>query len=190
MQWKSSRLQWICIKRGEIRWGGCLPDASAVSNTFCHVQFFPGVNWTQSGTLPWAADLINLLTPILTLPLRSDVRNHVSLWTLLMRHHHYTTMKMTGSSPGQDQPGMKVIDVHDAGNVHADFLITFHQDWLITIFLQTWSPGSRTWFQKIYWCWQSSGYSWGEQEETSEKSKWQQRLEEAARRRGINPPKR
>ena len=30
------------------------------------------------------------------------------------------TMKMTGSTPGSDQPGMKTDDVYDACNVHAD----------------------------------------------------------------------
>ena len=35
--------------------------------------------------------------------------NHVSLFTLLMTASTLLTMKMTGSSPGSDQPGMKMM---------------------------------------------------------------------------------
>ena len=50
--------------------------------------------------------MIQFLTLPFTIPMYG---NHVSLFTLLMTASTLLTMKMTGSSPGSDQPGMKLM---------------------------------------------------------------------------------
>jgi len=89
--------------------GGCLPMLLQDANSFCHVQVFPVSIELRQEHFLWATDLstmIQIFTLPFTIPMYGD---HVSLFTLLMTASTLLTMKMTGSSPGTDQPGMKLM---------------------------------------------------------------------------------
>jgi YidC/Oxa1 family membrane protein insertase len=116
--------------------------------------------------------------------------DHISLFTLLMTASTILTMKMTGSSPGSDQPGMK--------------MMMYMMPVMFMVMLNNWSSGLTyyyflanilTYLQNIV----SKRFIDADKvlatlEENKKKpvkkSKWQQRLEQAAKQRGIQPPKR
>jgi YidC/Oxa1 family membrane protein insertase len=99
-------------------------------------------------------------------------------------------MKMTGSQPGQDQPGMK--------------MMTYMMPVMFMLIMNNFSSGLTyyyflanmiTWIQNIV----SKRFIDSDKvlatleankKKPVPKSKWQQRLEEASKQRGINPPKR
>ena len=100
------------------------------------------------------------------------------------------TMKMTGSSPGSDQPGMKlmtymmpvmfmlILNNFSAGLTYYYFLanmLTYIQNVISKRFIDA-NAVLATLEQN--------------KKKPVPKSKWQQRLEAAAKQRGINPPKR
>jgi YidC/Oxa1 family membrane protein insertase len=99
-------------------------------------------------------------------------------------------MKMTGSSPGQDQPGMKmmmymmpvmfmlILNSFPSGLTYYYFLanmITYVQNIVSKRFINA---------EKVLATLEEN------KKKPVKKSKWQQRLETAAKQRGINPPKR
>jgi YidC/Oxa1 family membrane protein insertase len=97
---------------------------------------------------------------------------------------------MTGSSPGQDQPGMK--------------LMMYMMPVMFMLILNNFSAGLTyyyflanmiTWLQNIVskrFINQEKVLATLEENKKKpvQKSKWQKRLEDAAKQRGINPPKR
>jgi len=115
--------------------------------------------------------------------------DHVSLFTLLMTASTLLTMKMNGSSPGSDQPGMKVmmymmpimfmliLNNFSSGLTYYYFLaniLTYLQNLLSKRLINAEAVLATLEENK---------------KKPLKKSRWQQRLEEAARQRGINPPK-
>lgn len=153
-------------------------------------RFFPVSIELRQEAFLWATDLStydSILTLPFTIPMYGD---HVSLFTLLMTASTLITMKMTGSSPGQDQPGMKImmymmpvmfmliLNNFSSGLTYYYFLaniLTFLQNRLSKRFVDS---------DKVLATLEAN------RKKPLKKSKWQQRLEEASRQRGITPPRR
>ncbi|MEI6049510.1 MAG: membrane protein insertase YidC [Bacteroidota bacterium] len=169
--------------------GGCLPMLLQMPILFAMFRFFPVSIELRQEHFLWAADL-STYDSILTLPFTIPMYgNHVSLFTLLMTASTLLTMKMTGSSPGADQPGMKmmmymmpvmfmlILNNFSSGLTYYYFLanmITYGQNIISKRFIDANAVLAKLEENK---------------KKPIKKSKWQQRLESAAKQRGINPPK-
>jgi YidC/Oxa1 family membrane protein insertase len=169
--------------------GGCLPLLLQMPILFAMFRFFPTSIELRQEPFLWASDLSSY-DSILTLPFTIPMYgNHVSLWTLLMTASTILTMKMTGSQPGSDQPGMKammymmpimfmlILNNFSSGLTYYYFLaniLTYIQNMVSKRFIDA---------QAVLATLEEN------RKKPMKKSKWQQRLEEAARARGINPPK-
>jgi YidC/Oxa1 family membrane protein insertase len=169
--------------------GGCLPLLLQMPILFAMFKFFPTSIELRQEHFLWATDL-STYDSILTLPFNIPIYgSHVSLFTLLMTASTILTMKMTGSSPGSDQPGMKammymmpvmfmlMLNNFSAGLTYYYFLaniLTYIQNIVSKRFINADAVLATLEENK---------------KKPLKKSKWQQRLEEAAKRRGINPPK-
>ncbi len=170
--------------------GGCLPMLLQMPILFAMFRFFPVSIELRQEHFLWATDL-STYDSILTLPFKIPMYgDHVSLFTLLMTASTLLTMKMTGSSPGQDQPGMKMmmymmpvmfmlmLNNFSSGLTYYYFLanvLTYLQNIISKRFIDEKKVLARLEENK---------------KKPLQKSKWQQRLEEAAKQRGIQPPKR
>ncbi|MDR2887038.1 MAG: membrane protein insertase YidC [Bacteroidales bacterium] len=170
--------------------GGCLPMLLQMPILFAMFRFFPVSIELRQEAFLWATDLStydSVFTLPFTIPMYGD---HVSLFTLLMTASTILTMKMTGSSPGSDQPGMKftmymmpvmfmlVLNKFPSGLTYYYFLaniLTYVQNIVSKRFINASAVLATLEENK---------------KKPVQKSKWQQRLEAAARQRGINPPKR
>ena len=157
---------------------------------FAMFRFFPVSIELRQEHFLWATDLStydSILTLPFTIPMYGD---HVSLFTLLMTASSLLTMKMSGSSAGQDQPGMKmmmymmpvmfmlILNQFSSGLTYYYFLanmLTWVQNLISKRFIDA---------DKVLAVLEEN------KKKPLKKSKWQQRLEEAAKQRGINPPKR
>ncbi len=169
--------------------GGCLPMLLQMPILFAMFRFFPVSIELRQEHFLWATDLStydSIMKLPFTIPMYGD---HVSLFTLLMTASTLLTMKMTGSSPGSDQPGMKlmmymmpimfmlILNQYSAGLTYYYFLanmITFGQNLISKRFVNAEAVLAKLEENK---------------KKPLKKSKWQQRLEAAAKQRGINPPK-
>lgn len=170
--------------------GGCLPLLLQMPILFAMFRFFPTSIELRQEHFLWATDL-STYDSILKLPFMIPMYgDHVSLFTLLMTASTLLTMKMTGSSPGSDQPGMKVM-MYMMPVMFMLILNNFSSGLTYYYFL----ANILTYIQNIV----SKRFINAEavlatleenKKKPVKKSKWQQRLEEAARQRGINPPKR
>jgi YidC/Oxa1 family membrane protein insertase len=170
--------------------GGCLPMLLQMPILFAMFRFFPVSIELRQEHFLWATDL-STYDSILTLPFKIPMYgDHVSLFTLLMTASTLLTMKMTGSSAGQDQPGMKMmmymmpvmfmlmLNNFSSGLTYYYFLaniLTYLQNIISKRFIDADKVLAKLEENK---------------KKPLKKSKWQQRLEEAAKQRGIQPPKR
>ena len=169
--------------------GGCIPMLLQMPILFAMFRFFPVSIELRQEPFLWAADL-STYDSILTLPFMIPMYgNHVSLFTLLMTASTLLTMKMSGTTPGSDQPGMKVM--------------MYMMPVMFMVILNNFSSGL------TYYYFLTNMITWGQniiskrfidekkilatleenRKKPVKKSKWQQRLEDAAKQRGINPPK-
>ncbi|HLN19599.1 MAG TPA: membrane protein insertase YidC [Bacteroidales bacterium] len=169
--------------------GGCLPILLQMPILFAMFRFFPVSIELRQEHFLWATDL-STYDSILNLPFTIPFYgNHVSLFTLLMTASTILTMKMTGSNPGSDQPGMKfmmylmpvmfmfILNNFSAGLTYYYFLanmLTYIQNVVSKRFINAEAVLATLEENK---------------KKPMKKSKWQMRLEEAAKQRGINPPK-
>ncbi len=169
--------------------GGCLPMLLQMPILFAMFRFFPVSIELRQEHFLWATDL-STYDSILTLPFTIPMYgSHVSLFTLLMTASTLLTMKMQGSTPGSDQPGMKlmmymmpvmfmlILNNFSSGLTYYYFLanmITFGQNILSKQFINADAVLATLEENK---------------KKPVKKSKWQARLETAAKQRGINPPK-
>jgi YidC/Oxa1 family membrane protein insertase len=169
--------------------GGCLPMLLQMPILFAMFRFFPVSIELRQEHFLWATDL-STYDSILKLPFMIPMYgNHVSLFTLLMTASTLLTMKMTGSSPGSDQPGMKmmmymmpvmfmlILNNFSAGLTYYYFLanmLTWAQNLISKRFIDSDAVLATLEQNK---------------KKPLQKSKWQQRLEAAAKQRGINPVK-
>jgi YidC/Oxa1 family membrane protein insertase len=170
--------------------GGCLPMLLQMPILFAMFRFFPVSIELRQEHFLWATDL-STYDSILTLPFNIPMYgSHVSLFTLLMTASTLLTMKMSGSTPGQDQPGMKLmmymmpvmfmvfLNNFSSGLTYYYFLaniLTYLQNLVSKRFIDE---------KKVLATLEEN------RKKPLKKSKWQQRLEEAAKQRGIQPPKR
>jgi len=157
---------------------------------FAMFRFFPVSIELRQEQFLWATDL-STYDSILTLPFKIPIYgSHVSLFTLLMTASTLLTMKMSGSSAGQDQPGMKlmmymmpvmfmlILNNFSSGLTYYYFLaniLTYLQNIISKRFIDE---------KKVLATLEEN------RKKPIKKSRWQQRLEEAAKKRGIQPPKR
>ncbi len=169
---------------------GCLPMLLQMPILFAMFRFFPTSIELRQQSFLWAHDLStydSILQLPFTIPMYGD---HVSLFTLLMTVSTIITMKINSPSGDSSQmPGMKgmmyimpvtfmlFLNNFAAALTYYYFLanlITFAQNMIAKAFIDE---------EKIL----------REVEQRrkmpAKKSKWQQRLEEAAKARGYNPPK-
>jgi YidC/Oxa1 family membrane protein insertase len=169
--------------------GGCLPMLLQMPILFAMFRFFPVSIELRQAHFLWATDL-STYDSILHLPFMIPMYgDHVSLFTLLMTASTLLTMKMTGSSSGSDQPGMKmmmymmpimfmlILNNFSAGLTYYYFLanmLTYAQNMISKRFINADAVLATLEENK---------------KKPLKKSKWQQRLETAAKQRGINPPK-
>jgi YidC/Oxa1 family membrane protein insertase len=169
--------------------GGCLPMLLQMPILFAMFRFFPVSIELRQEAFLWATDL-STYDSILTLPFKIPIYGaHVSLFTLLMTASTLLTMKMTSQSPGQDQPGMKMmmymmpvmfmfmLNNFSAGLTYYYFLaniLTYLQNIISKRFIDE---------NKVLATLEEN------RKKPLKKSKWQQRLEEAAKQRGIQPPR-
>jgi YidC/Oxa1 family membrane protein insertase len=169
--------------------GGCLPMLLQMPILFAMFRFFPVSIELRQEHFLWATDL-STYDSILNLPFTIPMYgSHVSLFTLLMTASTLLTMKMQGSSPGSDQPGMKmmmymmpvmfmlILNNFSSGLTYYYFLanvITYLQNVVSKKFINADAVLATLEENK---------------KKPLKKSKWQQRLEAAAKQRGINPPK-
>jgi YidC/Oxa1 family membrane protein insertase len=170
--------------------GGCLPTLLQMPILFAMFRFFPVSIELRQESFLWATDL-STYDSILNLPFMIPwYGDHVSLFTILMTVSTILTMKMSGTTPGADQPGMKmmmymmpvmfmfILNSFSAGLTYYYFLanvITYLQNIISKRFINADAVLATLEENK---------------KKPLKKSKWQQRLEEAARQRGINPSKR
>ncbi|MBN2633372.1 MAG: membrane protein insertase YidC [Bacteroidales bacterium] len=167
--------------------GGCLPMLLQFPILFAMFRFFPVSIELRQEAFLWASDL-STYDSILNLPFTIPMYgNHVSLFTILMTVSSLLTMKMTGTSPGSDQPGMKIM-MYMMPVMFMVILNKFSAGLTYYYFL----ANMLTWIQNIV---MKRFINADEVLATLEankkkpvpKSKWQQRLESAAKQRGINP---
>lgn len=188
---KKQQAQMDLYKRAGVNpMGGCLPMLLQMPILFAMFRFFPVSIELRQEHFLWATDL-STYDSIFTLPFTIPLYgNHVSLFTLLMTASTLLTMKMTGSSPGSDQPGMKlmmymmpvmfmlILNNFSSGLTYYYFLanmLTYAQNIISKRFIDTEAVLATLEENK---------------KKPVKKSKWQQRLEDAAKQRGINPSKR
>ncbi|MCE5347992.1 MAG: membrane protein insertase YidC [Bacteroidales bacterium] len=168
--------------------GGCLPMLLQMPILFAMFRFFPVSIELRQESFLWATDL-STYDSILTLPFNIPMYgDHVSLFTILMTLATILTMKMSGST-GTDQPGMK--------------LMMYMMPVMFMFMLNNFSSGL------TYYYFLANILSYGQnvvmkrfinadavlatleenKKKPVKKSKWQQRLEAAAKQQGMNMPK-
>lgn len=169
--------------------GGCLPILLQFPILFAMFRFFPVSIELRQEPFLWTTDL-STYDSILNLPFKIPwYGSHVSLWTLLMTVSSILTTKMSGTTTGQDQPGMKIM-MYMMPVMFMFMFNNFSSGLTYYYFL----ANMITWIQNIV----SKKFINAEKvlatlEENKKKplpkSKWQQRLEQAAKQRGYTLPK-
>lgn len=165
--------------------GGCLPMLLQLPILFAMYKFFPVSIELRQEHFLWATDL-STYDSILNLPFMIPFYgDHVSLFTLLMTVSTLLTMKMTTSSPGSEQPGMKFmmylspvmfmlfLNRVSAGLTYYYFLaniMTYGQNIISKRFINT-NAVLLTLEQN--------------KKKPIKKSKWQEKLESVSKQRGI-----
>ncbi len=178
-------------KAGVSPLGGCLPMVLQMPILFAMFRFFPGSIELRQQSFLWAKDLStydSILKLPWDLPMYGD---HISLFTLLMTVSTILTMKINSpSQAGSSQmPGMKgmmymmpvmfmlILNNYSAGLTYYYFLanlITFGQNMLSKQFVN-----EEEILKKLE----------ANKKKPVRKSKWQQRLESAAKQKGYTPPR-
>ncbi len=171
--------------------GGCLPMVLQMPILFAMFRFFPTSIELRQQSFLWATDL-STYDSILQLPFMIPMYgDHVSLFTLLMTISTILTMKINSPSQSSGQiPGMQgmmyimpvmfmvILNNYSAGLTYYYFLanlITFGQNMIAKRFIDD---------EEILKKLEAS------KKKPVKKSKWQQRLEDAAKTKGYKPTKR
>ncbi len=171
--------------------GGCLPMMLQMPILFAMFRFFPTSIELRQESFLWAHDLStydSILSLPWDLPMYGD---HVSLFTLLMTVSTILTMKINtpAQTGGAQMPGMKgmmymmpvmfmlILNNFSAGLTYYYFLanlITFAQNMISKQFVN-----EEAVLKKLD----------AKKSKPVQKSKWQQRLESAAKQKGYKPSK-
>jgi len=170
--------------------GGCLPMLLQMPILFAMFRFFPVSIELRQEPFLWATDL-STYDSILTLPFNIPIYgSHVSLWTLLMTASTVLATKFSGSSAGQDQPGMKMM-MYMMPVMFMVMLNNFSSGLTYYYFLANVLSLLQNYISKRFIDQKKLLATLEEnRKKPLKKSKWQQRLEEAAKQRGIQPAKR
>ncbi len=178
-------------KAGVSPLGGCLPMVLQMPILFAMFRFFPTSIELRQESFLWAQDLStydSILNLPFTIPMYGD---HVSLFTLLMTISTILTMRLNSpAATGQEQvPGMKmmmnmmpimfmlILNSFPSGLTYYYFLaniITFGQNMISKKFIN--AEGVLKTLE-------------ANKKKTPKKSKFQKRLEEAAKQKGYRPKK-
>jgi len=179
-------------KAGVSPLGGCLPMALQMPILFAMFRFFPSSIELRQQAFLWAKDLStydSIVDLPFVIPMYGD---HISLFTLLMTASTILTMKLNSpAQTGQEQmPGMKmmmymmplmfmlILNNFSSGLTYYYFLaniITFGQNMLTKRFIDPDEVLKKLEENK---------------KKAPKKSKFQQRLEAAAKQKGYKAPKR
>jgi YidC/Oxa1 family membrane protein insertase len=180
-------------KAGVSPLGGCLPVVLQMPILFAMFRFFPTSIELRQEKFLWATDL-STYDSILDLPFNIPMYgDHVSLFTLLMTASTILTMKISNqaSASSQQMPGMKgmmyimpvmfmfILNNFSAALTYYYFLaniITFGQNQLFKQFVDE---------EKL----RSKLETNTKKKSPPKKSGFQKRLEEMAKKRGYQPPK-
>ena len=178
-------------KAGVNPMGGCLPMILQMPILYAMFRFFPASIELRQEKFLWAHDLStydSILQLPFTIPMYGD---HVSLFTLLMTVTTILSMKMTSTTGGSEGqlPGMKgmmyimpvmfmlILNNFSAGLTYYYFLanvITLGQNVLFKQFVDEEALRKKLHSRKA---------------KPTKKSGFQKRLEDMAKQRGYNPPK-
>ncbi len=173
--------------------GGCLPMLLQMPILYAMFRFFPASIELRQESFLWATDLStydSILSLPFTIPMYGD---HVSLFTILMTITTILSMKMSGQTPGGDSalPGMKtmmyimpvmfmfILNSFSAGLTYYYFLanvITIGQNYLFKFFIDEEAILRKLNSKKA-------------KASDGKKSSFQQKLENMAKQRGYNLPK-
>jgi len=173
--------------------GGCLPMLLQMPILYAMFRFFPASIELRQESFLWATDLStydSILNLPFTIPMYGD---HVSLFTILMTITTVLSMKMSGQTPGGDSamPGMKtmmyimpvmfmfILNSFSAGLTYYYFLanvITIGQNYLFKFFIDEEAILRKLNSKKA-------------KASDGKKSSFQQKLENMAKQRGYNLPK-
>ena len=169
--------------------GGCLPMLLQLPILFAMYKFFPVSIELRQEHFLWATDL-STYDSILKLPFMIPMYgDHVSLFTLLMTVSTFLTMKMTGSSPGSDQPGMKLM-MYMSPVMIMLFLNSFSSGLTYYYFLANILTYAQNIISKRFINTEAVLITLEESKNKPlKKSKWQEKLESGAKQRGINSPR-
>jgi YidC/Oxa1 family membrane protein insertase len=169
--------------------GGCLPMLLQLPILFAMYKFFPVSIELRQEHFLWATDL-STYDSILKLPFMIPMYgDHVSLFTLLMTASSLLTMKMTGSSPGSDQPGMKLM-MYMTPVMFMLFLNNFSSGLTYYYFLANILTYAQNVISKRFINTDAVLLTLEENKKKPiKKSKWQEKLESVSKQRGINSPK-
>lgn len=177
-------------KAGVSPMGGCLPMLLQMPILFAMFRFFPASIELRQQPFLWAKDL-STYDSILNLPFNIPLYgDHVSLWTLLMTVSTIISTKISNPAGGQEQmPGMKsmmymmpimfmlILNNFSAGLTYYYFLANVIS--IIQTQVSRRSVNEAALLKKIE----------ENKKKPVKKSKWQQRLDEAAKQSGYRRPK-
>lgn len=176
-------------KAGVSPMGGCLPMLLQMPILFAMFRFFPSSIELRQESFLWAKDLStydSILDLPFTIPMYGD---HVSLFTLLMTISTILTTRLNSPSGQEQMPGMKmmmymmpvmfmlILNNFSSGLTYYYFLaniITLGQNWISKRFID-----GEAVLKKLE----------ANKKKPVPKSKFQQRLEEAAKQKGYKPAK-
>ena len=166
--------------------GGCLPMLLQMPILFAMYKFFPVSIELRQEHFLWATDL-STYDSILKLPFIIPMYgDHISLFTLLMTASTLLTMKMTGSSPGSDQPGMKLM-MYMMPVTFMLFLNNFSSGLTYYYFLANILTYAQNIISKRFINTDAVLLTLEENKKKPiKKSKWQEKLETVSKQRGIN----
>lgn len=177
--------------------GGCLPMLVQMPILFAMFKFFPTSIELRQEAFLWADDLSSydaILSWQTNIPIISSVYgNHISLFTILMAVALVFSSRLNSgqmSDANQQMPGMK-------------FMMTYMMPVMMLVFFNRYAAGLS------YYYFLSNLITLGQtvfirrfvdddailkklhenKKKPVKKSKWQTRLEEAAKQRGVKPPK-
>jgi YidC/Oxa1 family membrane protein insertase len=169
--------------------GGCLPMLLQMPILFAMYKFFPVSIELRQEHFLWATDL-STYDSILKLPFMIPMYgDHVSLFTLLMTASTLLTMKMTGSSPGSDQPGMKLM-MYMMPVMFMLFLNNFSSGLTYYYFLANILTYAQNIISKRFTNTDAVLLTLEENKmKPVKKSKWQEKLESVSKQKGIVSPK-
>ncbi len=175
--------------------GGCLPLLFQMPLLIAMFRFFPNsIELRQEGFL-WATDL-STYDAVINLPFTVPFGfgDHISLWCLLMTIVNVVYMKFNDqmSMSNQQIPGMKMmmymmpVMMLFWFNSYASALSYYYFLSLLITILQTWAIRKTINDDEILAKLKAAQAN----KKAPQKSKWQQRLEDMAKQKGYQPPKR